>query len=254
MDDSPVKFLTLLVGLLCVTAVVVTQTTVGATGPMGPAGMTGAQGPSGPAGAVGSQGAQGPQGPQGSTGASGPQGSLGAQGPTGPQGPQGPTGAQGNQGNAGPTGPLSPDLLSGQTSVPTNVGGTLAFEEVVIDSAYTNGSMTLVSNNAVIARDGNYLVTGYISLLYGAPTVGTVAFGIQRFSPVSSPSTNIYLPYTQVSIAPPAGTPGDIARAATLTVSSIVALDVNDKIALVVNSPTLSLLYQAWLNVLQVTD
>lgn len=77
----------------------------------------------GPAGAQGAQGLPGVAGPVGATGAPGAQGFPGAQGAAGPAGPSGATGAQ------GPVGPQGPAGVGGSTTPPSQVVGTIQFDD-----------------------------------------------------------------------------------------------------------------------------
>jgi hypothetical protein len=201
LDPGPVKLLAVLVGILCITAVVVTQTTVGIAGPIGPTGNTGPQGPTGPGGPIGPQGAQGPQGtgtqgvqgpqgpfggPQGAQGPVGPQGLRGFQGFQGAQGLQGPQGATGSQGPQGLTGPQGFQGFNGSQGnqgpqgsstftatyifLENKANSTVTtlwpnFETAVFPTTVISNGLTVSSNQITLVATGIYQVNLVIGLI-----------------------------------------------------------------------------------------
>ena len=148
-------------GLTGATGAVGPQGPAGATGPQGPQGETGATGAVGPQGPAGAIGSQGPQGETGATGAVGPQGPAGAIGPQGPQGETGATGAVGPQGPAGATGPQGPAGVSYTVHAENTATESVATNTIIpiSQTAQSTGGTFTVSNNAVNAPIGEYLVT-----------------------------------------------------------------------------------------------
>lgn len=178
-QNASIATLSLLVGFLCVTTIVVTKTSIGIPGPTGPQGNVGPQGilgPQGYQGYQGIQGIQGPQaniGPQGIQGIQGPQGYQGFQGFQGNQGPQGDQGDQGPQGAQGDQGPQGPQGPQGITGDQGNQGPITLAQTILVlsqDTGYSAGPSDeaqgpwpiagFVTFNQVILYDVTILSTG----------------------------------------------------------------------------------------------
>jgi hypothetical protein len=194
----------------------------GLTGPMGPMGP---QGPQGDPGVDGAVGPAGPAGPAGPPGAAGSNGTNGVDGAPGPQGDSGADGADGivllvanmteyESGDADLSFPISTSMFANDgdglrvsaivTAVTTslgnlqvtNVNGSPATTDTLINHAFSALSNTLVKLEMFLIKSGTTMV-GHYTLLGTPDTIVHGTFTCTNF--FDSPTTNLKFKTTGVA-------------------------------------------------------
>jgi hypothetical protein len=158
------RFLSLLVALLLLSAC---GRSPGPAGPAGPAGPQGVAGPQGSAGAQGPSGPPGPAGPQGEAGLQGPagpqgvRGEAGPPGPAGPKGDAGPAGPKGDRSEAGPPGPPGPAATAALRGFDSS-GDSVTCEEneVLVSAICKNAGGPPVLQGATVRCAGSAGIVG----------------------------------------------------------------------------------------------